>query len=71
MEGSGRWNLTDYATVEIVIDTVCTGLSGNFTIHKGVLILNANLTTTGNFEFRSLASASQITVAQGVVATFD
>lgn len=70
--GPGTWVLADHASAEIRINAPSTALTGDVTIHKGLFTLNADFTTTGNLEFRSIGgSAPTITLAQGVIANFD
>lgn len=69
--GSGTWVLADHAGAKITVNTALTGLTGDVQVHKGTLNLNANFTTTGDLEFKSVGgSTPQINAAEGVVARF-
>lgn len=70
--GSGTWLLADHVSAEIRFNVACPALTGDVTIHEGFVTLNADFTTTGNFELRSVGgSLARIFLAEGVIATFD
>lgn len=70
--GGGTWVLADHVNSEIVFNTDCTNLTGPMTIEKGVLMINADVTTTGDLEFASVGGSSpRIEVDEGAVASFN
>ncbi len=72
VSGSGTWIVQNDFRAEIRINAPCTALTGDVIVQKGKLTLNADFTSTGNLEFRSIGgSAPTITLVQGVIAYFD
>jgi hypothetical protein len=70
--GGGTWTLGDHASAKIEFNVDCTQLTGNFSVQRGTLQIDADLTTSGSLDIQSLSGyVPKITVAQGMVATFD
>ena len=55
--GNNDWELVDSASSKIQFSVACTGLGGDFTISKGTLDVDQNVTTTGILTFESVSGS--------------